>query len=792
MTTGTISTLLVIEDNPGDARLLREMLGEPDQQRVTVIQVESLGAAEDHLAANIVDVILLDLGLPDAQGLEAVRRTHAAAPLVPLVILTGLDDELLAAQALQVGAQDYLIKGQIEPRGLSRALRYAVERNRLDTALFAEKERAHVTLDSIGDAVASTDLAGQIAYLNAVGQTLTGWSLAEARSQSIATVLNLHDALTGEPIMLDDQLPTPAGPVDLPPRSAVFCRDGREIAIEGCLAPIHQQDGRRAGAVIVFRDVSERRVAERATRRSEERFDRLFAANTIGIRIADLEGRTLEANAAYLDMLGYTLEEIIVTQSSWNALTPPEYHERNGQAVAQLLATGVAQPWEKEYLRKDGTRVPVLVGLALLEATEGTCISYIVDLSERHLLEDQLRQAQKMEAIGQIAGGVAHDFSNLLTVILGHANLMADQLTELDPIRGSAEEIIDAGNRAGTMTRQLLAFSRRQVLEPEVLDVNAVLSDLERLLRRMLGESVELRTELLPEGGRVLADASQLEQVLMNLAVNARDAMPRGGSLTIALGEAMLDGHHPPDLTGLPAGRYVTIAVRDSGIGMSPETRAHLFEPFFTTKDRDKGTGLGLATAYGVIKQSGGSITVVSELGRGATFTIYLPRLDAEIAQSAGAAAAPVRPQATQTLLLVEDEAAVRRLTRRILEDRGYRVLEAADGEAALEVARQHAGPIHLLLTDVVMPGLSGRDLGRRIAAIRAETSIVYMSGYPDDDLLHNPSAAGVFFVQKPFTADALAAKLREAMGVPAHPVLDPAQARAMPSNRENSARTIA
>ncbi len=792
MTTGTISTLLVIEDNPGDARLLREMLGEPDQQRVTVIQVESLGAAEDHLAANIVDVILLDLGLPDAQGLEAVRRTHAAAPLVPLVILTGLDDELLAAQALQVGAQDYLIKGQIEPRGLSRALRYAVERNRLDTALFAEKERAHVTLDSIGDAVASTDLAGQIAYLNAVGQTLTGWSLAEARSQSIATVLNLHDALTGEPIMLDDQLPTPAGPVDLPPRSAVFCRDGREIAIEGCLAPIHQQDGRRAGAVIVFRDVSERRVAERATRRSEERFDRLFAANTIGIRIADLEGRTLEANAAYLDMLGYTLEEIIVTQSSWNALTPPEYHERNGQAVAQLLATGVAQPWEKEYLRKDGTRVPVLVGLALLEATEGTCISYIVDLSERHLLEDQLRQAQKMEAIGQIAGGVAHDFSNLLTVILGHANLMADQLTELDPIRGSAEEIIDAGNRAGTMTRQLLAFSRRQVLEPEVLDVNAVLSDLERLLRRMLGESVELRTELLPDGGRVLADASQLEQVLMNLAVNARDAMPRGGSLTIALGEAMLDGHHPPDLTGLPAGRYVTIAVRDSGIGMSPETRAHLFEPFFTTKDRDKGTGLGLATAYGVIKQSGGSITVVSELSRGATFTIYLPRLDAEVAQSAGAAAAPVRPQATQTLLLVEDEAAVRRLTRRILEDRGYRVLEAADGEAALEVARQHAGPIHLLLTDVVMPGLSGRDLGRRIAAIRAETSIVYMSGYPDDDLLHNPSAAGVFFVQKPFTADALAAKLREAMGVPAHPVLDPAQARAMPSNRENSARTIA
>jgi PAS domain S-box-containing protein len=788
MTGHAMRTLLVIEDNPGDARLLREMLRDHDP-RTEVFHVETLAAAERHLVEHPVDVVLLDLGLPDAQGLDAVQRAHAVAPSVPLVILTGLDDERLATQALQSGAQDYLVKGQIEPRMLSRALRYAVERNRLDGALFAERERAQVTLDSIGDAVASTDLAGQVTFLNSVGQALTGWSVDEATGQAINVVLDLRDAMTRGPVALGGQLPEPTGPVGLPPGSVLVRRDGTEIAIEGLLSPIHERGGRRAGDVIVFRDVTDRRAADSARRRSEERFERLFHANTIGIRIADLSGRTLEANDAYLGMLGYTLEEVLARGAGWNELTPPEYHERNGLAVAQLLVTGVARPWEKEYIRKDGTTVPVLVGIALLEASEGTCISYIVDLSERRLLEDQLRQAQKMEAIGQIAGGVAHDFSNLLTVILGHANLMVEQLTELDPIRESAEEIRDAGDRAATMTRQLLAFSRRQVLEPEVLDVATLASGLERLLKRMLGEGVLLRIDGVAGIGRVMADASQLEQVLLNLVVNGGDAMPDGGSLTIALGETVVNGGpagHPP---GLAPGPYVTIAVVDTGTGMTADTRGHLFEPFFTTKDRDKGTGLGLATAYGIVKQSGGSIAVDSELGIGTTFTVYLPRIDEQVAAVA-VQVRPVRPSARQTVLLVEDEDAVRRLTRRVLEGRGYAVLEASDGVAALDTAQRHAGPIHLLLTDVVMPHMSGRELGRRVAAIRPETAIVYMSGFPDDQLLERPADDGLFFVQKPFTADLLVGKLREATSPPAV-VADPVQALAIPSSRVNSARTI-
>jgi two-component system cell cycle sensor histidine kinase/response regulator CckA len=691
-----IRTLLVIEDNPGDARLLREMLTEHDARSANVVQVQTIGEAEQHLATNSVDVILLDLGLPDAQGLDGVRRAHAAAPRVPLVILTGLDDESLATQALQIGAQDYLVKGQIEPRGLSRALRYAVERNLLDSALFAERERAQVTLDSIGDAVASTDLWGGLNFLNEVGQALTGWSLEEARGKPIASVLNLHDSVTREPMSLPDMEPsTVTVGLDLSPRATLFRRDGGEIAIEGCLAPIHGPDGQSAGAVIVFRDVTDRREADRAMRQSQQRFRRLFDGHTIGITISDLSGRTLEANNAFVEMLGYSREELLARGRVWNDLTPPEFHDASKLAVAELLAKGVAQPFEKEYIRSDGSRVPVLVGIAMLDASERTCITYIVDLSSRRQLEAQLRQAQKMEAIGQLAGGVAHDFNNLLTVILGHANLMVDQLSDGDPLRESAEEIRDAGDRAAAMTRQLLAFSRRQVLDPKVLDVNVIVTNLERLLRRMIGEDVVLLIEPVPGVALVLADAGRIEQVLMNFAINARDAMPDGGTLRIGVGEVTFDGSEPNRPQALPPGRYVTIAVKDSGRGMTANTKEHLFEPFFTTKGSDSGTGLGLATAYGIIKQSGGDIQVASELGTGATFTVYLPCLAGDAAVVVVPTRTPARGLETETLLLVEDESSVRRLTRRLLESRGYYVIEAADGRQALKLARTRRADPH-------------------------------------------------------------------------------------------------
>jgi len=555
--------------------------------------------------------------------------------------------------------------------------------------------------------------------------------------------------------------------VDLPATASFLRRDGREIAIAGSTSRIHDRSQRTTGMVIVFRDVTERRPAEAAMRRSDERFRRLFDSNTIGIAVSELSGRVLEANDAFLDMVAYTRDEIGAAPLDWETVTAPEYLAGNLRARDELRTTGVARPWEREYLRRDGTRVPVLVGMAMLETSEPTCISYIVDLSAQRDLESQLRQAQKMEAIGQLAGGIAHDFNNLLTVILGHTELTIQQLTVGDPLLGSIEEIRDASTRAVAMTRQLLAFSRRQVLEPRTLDLNGLVQKSEKLLRRLIGEDIELVVTLMPDAALVLADAGQIEQVVMNLVVNARDAMPDGGRLSIALGEVdILAQSDPAAATALPAGAYTTITVTDTGTGMSPITKAHLFEPFYTTKRSEKGTGLGLATAYGIIKQSGGDIHVSSDLGKGSVFVVQLPRSDddrPDVAPSAALTGEVVIDPSGETLLLVEDDHAVRRLTRRILEARGYLVLEAIDAESALVAAVNHDGPIHLLLTDVVMPRMSGIELAARLGEGRPDTRVVFMSGYTDDrisvrDLSRRPS-----FLPKPFTADALVQKLLEA-----------------------------
>jgi PAS domain S-box-containing protein len=514
----------------------------------------------------------------------------------------------------------------------------------------------------------------------------------------------------------------------------------------------------------VAEDITERRHAESEMRRSEERFRRLFDSNTIGIAIATVDGHILEANDAHLAMLDYTREDLRAGRLRWSDLTPPEFHAIDAVAMEALRVTGVAPPWEKEMLRKDGSRVPVLLGVAMLEASERNCIAYIVDLSKPRHLEKQLRQAQKMEAVGQLAGGVAHDFNNLLTAILGYAELAVSRLGEGASGYDELEEIRKAGERAAGLTRQLLAFSRRQVLEPRVLDLNLIVGNLEKMLRRVIGEDVQVVTALQHRLGCVRADAGEIEQVIMNLAVNARDAMPAGGRLAIETANVELDEAYARQHDAVQPGRYVMLAVIDSGIGMDAETQSHIFEPFFTTKPKDKGTGLGLSTVYGIVKQSGGNIWVYSEPGGGTTVKIYLPQVDAAVET--------VRPRVelpatggSETVLLAEDEAPVRKLARKILENLGYTVLDAARGADALSIARSHAGPIHLVLTDVVMPEMGGADLAARVQALRPEAHVLYMSGYTDDTVIrHKVLERETHFLQKPFTPASLARKVREAL----------------------------
>jgi len=386
------------------------------------------------------------------------------------------------------------------------------------------------------------------------------------------------------------------------------------------------------------------------------------------------------------------------------------------------------------------------------------------DVTERRSLERQLLQAQKMEAVGRLAGGIAHDFNNVLTAIFGYVDLLLDGLPTLSPLRPDIEEIRTAAERAAGLTRQLLAFSRKQVLQMRTLDLNELLTDIDKLLRRLLGEDIDIVTKLDPRLGAVRADSGQLEQVVVNLAVNARDAMPGGGRLTIETRNAELDEAYTRQHVPVRPGRYVMFALSDTGTGMSPETMAHMFEPFFTTKEAGKGTGLGLATVYGIVKQSGGYVWCYSELGHGTTFTVYLPRVDA-----------PAEPQApprevatvtgTETILLAEDDEILRPLTKGLLAKLGYTVLEAESAEQAFAVAGVHQGPIHLLVADVVMPGASGRKLARRLAQSRPETRVLYVSGYTDDAIVHHGMLEpGLNFLQKPFTPAALARKVRDVL----------------------------
>ncbi len=441
-------------------------------------------------------------------------------------------------------------------------------------------------------------------------------------------------------------------------------------------------------------------------------------------------------------------------------------------ATAATLARG---EWvgELSQRHKDGSSVLTEGRWTLLRDDDGVPRSILAvntDLTERKKLErteDQLRQAQKMEAVGSLAGGVAHDFNNLLTVILSYTELIIDELSPSDPMIAELTEIKQAGLRASGLTRQLLAFSRKQILEPVVLDLNQVVDGVAKMLGRLLGEDIELSISTAADASRVFADAGQLEQVLLNLVVNARDAMPRGGHLAIETATVELDASYVADHVGVEPGPYVMLAVSDDGDGMDRATQSRIFEPFFTTKDKSKGTGLGLSTVYGIVQQSGGNIWVYSEPGVGTTFKIYLPRSDRDVAAAAATGRGPASSlRGAETVLLVEDEEQVRAIIRTILRRQGYHVLEAQNGGEAFLVCEQFSAKIHLMITDVVMPRMSGRQLAERLAPLRPDMKILYISGYTENTIVHHGVLdAGIEFLAKPIMPDALLRKVRAVLG---------------------------
>jgi PAS domain S-box-containing protein len=550
-------------------------------------------------------------------------------------------------------------------------------------------------------------------------------------------------------------------------------RDGQVIHTLLHASPESDAAGHALGTRAAFVDISPRKRAEAELRRLKEFNEGIIHNMAEGILVEDAGGTITFVNPAAAAMLGHTPEELV--GQPWTTIVPPD-QQPIVQAADARRARGQTDRYEVELACKDGARLPVLfsTGPRLSGDTGGFAgiLAVFTDLSDFKRLEEQFRQAQKMEAVGRLAGGVAHDFNNLLTVIHLSTRLLEKKLRPDDPLWPHVQRIQDAGQRAASLTKQLLAFSRREIIEPKVLDLSQVLGDLEKMLRRLIREDIELSTILADDLWPVKADPTQVEQIVVNLAVNARDAMPTSGKLTIETANVVLDAAYAAAHLEVEPGEYVLLAVSDTGTGMSDEVKAHLFEPFFTTKERGRGTGLGLATVFGIVKQNRGHVWVYSEVGQGTTFKIYLPR--AGMPRVVGGAQTPSdRPteaaappaRGSETLLLVEDETGVRELTKDILLAQGYRVLVAQDGVEALQVAQEHEGPIHLLITDMVMPRLGGRELADQLRSSRPKMRVLYTSGYTDNAIVHHGVLdEGVVFLSKPFELEALAHKVRDVL----------------------------
>ena len=665
-----------------------------------------------------------------------------------------------------------------------------LELRSITEALARSEARKSAILEAALDCIIAVDQSGTITEFNPAAEATFGYRRDEILGRPLVELLVSPALRQKHRTAFTAYLETVIGPllgkrVEMP----AFRADGTEFPAELTVVPT-RTDGPLTFTAYI-RDLTERQLAARALELSEARFKKLADSGIIGMYVCDTVGNVSDANAAFLDLIGYSRDDVEAGRLRWTEITPPEWRPLDAAAKTQLETTGIARPWEKEYLRKDGSRVPVLVGVTMTEPLN--CIAFVLDLTEQRRaeevraravalaeqesagrqraeaalreLEEQVQQSHRMEAIGGLAGSIAHDFNNILSVILSYGEMGLEQVAALDPLYADLEQIVLAGRRAQSLTHQLLAFSRRQLLKPKLLNLSDLVGEMSTMLRRLIGEDVELSLALMPDPGLVLVDPGQMEQVLLNLAVNARDAMPRGGKLTIETSAVDLDRAYAAEHLDVEPGRYVRLSVSDTGVGMDRTTQARIFEPFFTTKSKGRGTGLGLSTVFGIVKQSGGHVWVYSEPNKGAAFKIYLPRTTAsgEVAQPAATTLSTVL--GSETILLVEDDDQVRGLASSILRRNGYRVFEAASGGDALLICEQHRGTIDLLLSDVVMPLMSGRQLWERLAPLRPDMRILFMSGYTDDAIVHHGVLSSEFaFIQKPLTPAILLARVRQVL----------------------------
>lgn len=810
MSSNKLGQILIVDD---EVELKNALVESLHAQGYTAVGFTSGTEALRALGKQNFDVLLSDLMMPEMDGITLCSAALEIDPHLVCIIMTGQGTIQTAVDAMKVGAFDYVLKPfrlQLLLPVLTRAInaRRLQQENlqlRETVAIYELSQTIAFTLDpqtllsKLADAALQQSEADEVSILLPTEDRTELYVAAvrgENRERLLGERVPFEQSISSwvarerTPLLLEGRIkderfrslwprPDIRSALSLPMQVAgklvgvinVNVVNGPRPLTLGQMKALTILASTAAGAL-------ESASLYEQVRHAEQNYRSIFENAVEGIFQSTPEGRFITVNPSMARILGYdSPEELIatITDIAQQLYVDPTRH---AEAARRQEERGILQRFEFEAYRKDGEKIWLSANRRFVRDENELEIYYegtIEDITERkraeealRASEEQLRQSQKLEAVGQLAGGIAHDFNNLLTVITGYSDLLLRQLEPGEPTRLRVEEIKKAGEHAAVLTRQLLAFSRRQVLQPKVLQLNTIVADMDRMLRRVIGEDIDLLTVLEPDLGQIKADPGQIEQVILNLAVNARDAMPQGGKLTIETASVYLDHQYANQHIAIRPGHYVRLAVSDTGCGMTAQTQVRIFEPFFTTKEQGKGTGLGLSTVYGIIKQSEGNVWVYSEPEKGTTFKIYLPRVD-EVAEPVETHALPIEmPQGRETVLLAEDEEQVRQIIRIILEMNGYRVLEATGGREALSIYKQHKGEIDMIITDAVMPEMSGRELVESLKTLHPTIKVLYMSGYTDDAIVrHGLLDQEIAFLQKPFTPEALMHKVREVLDAP-------------------------